>query len=73
LTLRDRVRRLPEPKTVNDYIVLAGGPLSDPATSLVRLTGAQILVEYLVRQGVPFAAGIPGHGCWAITDALPSS
>ncbi len=35
-----------------------------------RLTGAQILVEHLVRQGVPFAAGIPGHGCWAITDAL---
>jgi acetolactate synthase I/II/III large subunit len=44
--------------------------LSDRATPLVRLTGAQILVEYLVRQGVPFAAGIPGHGCWAITDAL---
>ncbi|MEA2546204.1 MAG: acetolactate synthase large subunit [Chloroflexota bacterium] len=44
--------------------------MSDPATPLVRLTGAQILVEYLVRQGVPFAAGIPGHGCWAITDAL---
>jgi len=44
--------------------------LSDPVTPLARLTGAQILVEYLVRQGVPFAAGIPGHGCWAITDAL---
>jgi acetolactate synthase-1/2/3 large subunit len=35
-----------------------------------RLSGAQILVEYLVRQGVPYAAGIPGHGCWNITDAL---
>ncbi|HTG41847.1 MAG TPA: thiamine pyrophosphate-binding protein [Methylomirabilota bacterium] len=34
------------------------------------LTGAQIVVEYLVRRGVPVAAGIPGHGCWAITDAL---
>jgi acetolactate synthase-1/2/3 large subunit len=44
--------------------------LSDSVTELTRLTGAQILVEYLVRQGVPFAAGIPGHGCWAITDAL---
>ena len=44
--------------------------MSDPVTPLARLTGAQILVEYLVRQGVPFAAGIPGHGCWAITDAL---
>ena len=44
--------------------------MSDLVIPLTRLTGAQILVEYLVRQGVPFAAGIPGHGCWAITDAL---
>ncbi|HEX3427935.1 MAG TPA: thiamine pyrophosphate-binding protein [Candidatus Limnocylindrales bacterium] len=44
--------------------------MSDPATALARLTGAQILVDFLVRQRVPFAAGIPGHGCWAITDAL---
>jgi acetolactate synthase-1/2/3 large subunit len=35
-----------------------------------RLSGAQIVVEYLVRQGVPVVAGIPGHGCWALTDAL---
>jgi acetolactate synthase-1/2/3 large subunit len=35
-----------------------------------RLSGAQILVEYLVREGVPYAAGIPGHGCWTVTDAL---
>ncbi len=35
-----------------------------------RLTGAQILVEYLIRQGVPYAAGIPGHGCWNLTDVL---
>ena len=34
------------------------------------LTGAQIVVEFLARRGVEFAAGIPGHGCWAITDAL---
>ena len=44
--------------------------MSDSDTELSRLTGAQILVEYLVRQGVPFAAGIPGHGSWAISDAL---
>ncbi len=44
--------------------------MSESAATLSRLTGAQILVEFLVRQGVPFAAGIPGHGCWAITDAL---
>jgi acetolactate synthase-1/2/3 large subunit len=35
-----------------------------------RLTGAQIIVEYLVKQGVGHAAGIPGHGCWTLTDAL---
>ena len=35
-----------------------------------RLTGAQIIVEYLVNQGVRYAAGIPGHGAWTLTDAL---
>src|SRR5918993_711575 len=34
------------------------------------LTGAEIVVDYLVRQGVRHAAGIPGHGCWTLTDAL---
>jgi acetolactate synthase-1/2/3 large subunit len=35
-----------------------------------RLTGAQIIVEHLVKQGVRYAAGVPGHGCWTLTDAL---
>ncbi len=35
-----------------------------------RLSGVQILVEYLIRQGVPYAVGIPGHGSWSLTDAL---
>jgi acetolactate synthase-1/2/3 large subunit len=35
-----------------------------------RLTGAQIIVEHLVKHGVRYAAGIPGHGCWTLTDAL---
>ena len=35
-----------------------------------RLTGAEIVVEHLVRQGVRLTAGIPGHGCWTLTDAL---
>jgi acetolactate synthase I/II/III large subunit len=35
-----------------------------------RLTGAQIIVEHLVKAGVRYAAGIPGHGCWTLTDAL---
>ena len=35
-----------------------------------RLSGARIIVEYLVRQRVPYAVGIPGHGSWTLTDAL---
>jgi acetolactate synthase I/II/III large subunit len=35
-----------------------------------RRTGAEIVVDYLVSQGVHHAAGIPGHGCWTLTDAL---
>ena len=35
-----------------------------------RLSGAEIVVEYLIREGVRFAAGIPGHGSWNLTDAL---
>ncbi|HEY6608372.1 MAG TPA: thiamine pyrophosphate-binding protein, partial [Candidatus Limnocylindria bacterium] len=35
-----------------------------------RLTGAEIVVEFCVRAGVRFAAGIPGHGCWNLADAL---
>ncbi|MBA2253486.1 MAG: thiamine pyrophosphate-binding protein, partial [Chloroflexi bacterium] len=27
-------------------------------------------MEYLVRQRVPYAVGIPGHGSWNLTDAL---
>jgi acetolactate synthase-1/2/3 large subunit len=36
----------------------------------MRLTGGQILAHYLVREGVPYVVGIPGHGCWAIVDAF---
>lgn len=42
----------------------------DPVRMGRRLSGAQIVVEYLVRQRVPLVAGIPGHGSWALTDAL---
>ena len=44
--------------------------MGSEAVGARRLTGAQILVEYLVRQGVPYAVGIPGHGCWNLTDVL---
>jgi acetolactate synthase-1/2/3 large subunit len=40
------------------------------ASGVRRFSGAQLLVEHLVRHGVPYAAGIPGHGSWALTDAL---
>jgi acetolactate synthase-1/2/3 large subunit len=65
----DLVNRLPNADftTSNRH----GGTPSNVADSTARtLTGAQIVVEYLVRRGVPIATGIPGHGCWAITDAL---
>ncbi|MDQ6795385.1 MAG: thiamine pyrophosphate-binding protein, partial [Chloroflexota bacterium] len=35
-----------------------------------RLSGAAIVVESLIRHGVPYAVGIPGHGSWALTDSL---
>jgi acetolactate synthase-1/2/3 large subunit len=44
--------------------------MTDDPSAARRLSGAQILVEYLVREGVPFAAGIPGHGSWTVVDAL---
>jgi acetolactate synthase-1/2/3 large subunit len=43
---------------------------TDSPGTVQRLTGAQIIAEYLVRQGVTHAAGIPGHGVWTLTDAL---
>jgi acetolactate synthase-1/2/3 large subunit len=36
----------------------------------MRLTGGEIVVEYLAKQGVPYALGIPGHGCLGLADAF---
>jgi acetolactate synthase-1/2/3 large subunit len=36
----------------------------------MRLTGGEIVVEYVIRQGVPYIAGIPGHGNVALLDAV---
>ena len=36
----------------------------------MRLTSGQILARYLIGAGVPYAAGIPGHGIWALLDAF---
>jgi acetolactate synthase-1/2/3 large subunit len=36
----------------------------------VKLTGGQIVVETLIREGVPYIIGIPGHGTLGLSDAL---
>jgi len=36
----------------------------------MRLTGGQIVVETLIREGVPYIVGIPGHGTLGLSDAL---
>jgi acetolactate synthase-1/2/3 large subunit len=36
----------------------------------MHLTGGQIVVQTLVREGVPYIVGIPGHGTLGLSDAL---
>jgi acetolactate synthase-1/2/3 large subunit len=36
----------------------------------MMLSGGQIVVETLVREGVPYIVGIPGHGTLGLSDAL---
>ena len=36
----------------------------------MRMTGGQIVAEYLVREGVPMLFGVPGHGITALLDAF---
>lgn len=36
----------------------------------MRLTGGQIVARTLVGAGIPWVAGIPGHGCLALVDAF---
>lgn len=36
----------------------------------MRLTGGQIVAEYLVKAGVPYLVGIPGHGNLPLIDAF---
>jgi acetolactate synthase-1/2/3 large subunit len=43
--------------------ILSGG-------ATVKLTGGQIVVETLIREGVPYIVGIPGHGTLGLSDAL---
>jgi acetolactate synthase I/II/III large subunit len=36
----------------------------------MKLTGGQIVVRTLIREGVPYLVGIPGHGTLGLSDAL---
>ncbi len=36
----------------------------------MRLTGGEIIAELLIREGVPYVAGIPGHGNIMLVDAF---
>lgn len=36
----------------------------------MKLTGGEIVAHYLIKEKVPYALGIPGHGCLALVDAL---
>ncbi|RJP31018.1 MAG: thiamine pyrophosphate-binding protein [Actinobacteria bacterium] len=36
----------------------------------MRLTGGEIIAEYLIAEDVPYVIGIPGHGCLGLADAF---
>src|ERR1700722_18170473 len=43
---------------------------SDSMAEKMERTGGQIVVEYLIREKVPYTFGIPGHGNTALLDAF---
>mgnify|MGYP000365481256 CR=1 FL=1 len=36
----------------------------------MELTGGQMVAEFLAKAGIPYFAGIPGHGCLGLIDAF---
>ncbi len=36
----------------------------------MHLTGGEIITHTLIKNGIPWVAGIPGHGCLALVDAF---
>ncbi|HXT35160.1 MAG TPA: thiamine pyrophosphate-binding protein, partial [Chloroflexota bacterium] len=36
----------------------------------MRMTGGQIIAEYLIREGVPYLFGVSGHGITSLLDAF---
>src|ERR1700726_2967635 len=45
-------------------------PLEEPAMAKNMLDGAQVIVDYLIREKVPYAFGLCGHGNIQFIDAL---
>ena len=36
----------------------------------MKLTGGEIIVKQLIKEGVPYILGIPGHGVLGLFDAI---
>jgi len=36
----------------------------------MKLTGGEIIAEYLIKEEVPYLVGIPGHGSVGLVDAF---
>ena len=37
---------------------------------MVKYTGSEIIAKYLIKEGVKYVLGIPGHGCLPLVDAF---
>jgi acetolactate synthase-1/2/3 large subunit len=37
---------------------------------MVKYTGSEIITKYLIKEGVKYVLGIPGHGCLPLVDAF---
>jgi acetolactate synthase I/II/III large subunit len=46
------------------------GAYSPGEVFLLRLSGGQLITRTLIENEIPWIAGIPGHGCLALVDAL---
>jgi acetolactate synthase-1/2/3 large subunit len=44
--------------------------LTERLCTTARYSGGEIVAEYLIKESVPYAVGIPGHGNLALVDAL---
>src|SRR4051812_21413012 len=67
----DQLGRAPADMTsVSDRTEGAKQDPPESATASRRMSGAAMVVDYAIREGVRYAARLPGHGSWTISDAL---